>query len=177
MQFAHLSTKGDEMSLIRRVRSASRSSQALDQKKTDSVALRMAGQLLQQLRWDRHWKQLTSWRQTPGLLPMKAGQCISYTIMIPGNMLGGKKIKTRSGCKKMAEQAHQIQDLGCSGVKDVHYCFVFRTKKNVTPSPLRAPHMSSNHNWKQLLLCYGLRGLGGGPGAGEPLSPEVGAKA
>ena len=37
--------------------------------------------------------------------------------------------------------------------------------------------MSSNHNWKQLLLCYGLRGLGDGPGAGEPLSPEVGAKA
>ena len=102
---------------------------------------------------------------------MKAGQRISNTIMNPWNMLGGKeKIIMRSGCKKMAEQAHQIRDLGCSGVEDVHYCLVIRTKENVTPSPLRAPQMSSNHNWKQLLIGYGLRGLGGGPGAGEPLS-------
>ena len=74
----------------------------------------------------------------------------------------------------MVEQVHQVQDLECSRVKDVHYRLVIRTKKNVTPSPLRAPQMSSNHNWKQLLICYGLRDLGGGPVAGEP---EVGAKA
>ena len=133
----------------------------------------MAGQFLQQLRWDRHWKQLSLGRQTPELLPMKAGQGISNTIMNPGNMLGRKeKIKTRSGCKKMAEQAHQIRDLGCSGVKDVHHCLVMRTKKNVTSSPLRAPQMSSNHNWKQLLICYGLRGLGGDPGAGGNKLPR-----
>ena len=77
MQFAHLGTKGDEMSLTRRVRSGSRSSQTLDQK-SGTVALRLAGQFLQQLRWDRHWKQLSFWRQTPELLPMKAGLECSY---------------------------------------------------------------------------------------------------
>ena len=91
MQFAHLSTKGDEMSLTRRVRSASRGSQALDQKKTGTVALRMVGQFLLQLRWDRHWKQLSFWRQTPELLPIKAGQRISNNIMNLRNMLDGRR--------------------------------------------------------------------------------------